>query len=73
MNIEHLLQSGFAMMDGIQLRWLRSPGQNLNTMWADCEDVLMPLPPVGGISLIGAVARHPTGVPDVGEVPWVET
>lgn len=43
-NIEHLLQSGFAMMDGIQLRWLRSPGQNLNTMWADCEDVLMPLP-----------------------------
>lgn len=33
-----------AMMDGIQLRWLRSPGQNLNTMWADCEDVLMPLP-----------------------------
>lgn len=33
-----------AMMDGIQLCWLRSPGQNLNTMWADCEDVLMPLP-----------------------------
>ena len=43
-NIEHLLQSGFAMMDAIQLRWLRSPGQNLNTMWADCEDALMPLP-----------------------------
>lgn len=43
-NVEHVLQAGFSMMDGIQLRWLRSPGQDLNTMWADCEDVLMPLP-----------------------------
>ena len=43
-NVEHVLQAGFSMMDGLQLRWLRSPGQNLNTMWADCEDVLMPLP-----------------------------
>lgn len=43
-NVGHVLQAGFAMMDGIQLRRLRSPGQDLNTMWADCEDVLMPLP-----------------------------
>ena len=43
-NVEHVLQAGFSMMDGLQLRWLRTPGQNLNTMWADCEDVLMPLP-----------------------------
>ena len=39
-----VLQAGFSMMDGLQLRWLRSPGQDLNTMWADCEDALMPLP-----------------------------
>jgi len=32
------------MMDGLQLRWLRAPGQDLNAMWADCEGVLMPLP-----------------------------
>ena len=43
-NVEHVLQAGFSMMDGLQLRWLRSPGQDLNAMWADCEDVLMPLP-----------------------------
>ena len=43
-NVEHLLQAGFSMMDGLQLRWLRSPGRNLAAMWADCEDALMPLP-----------------------------
>ncbi|PWG66325.1 TetR/AcrR family transcriptional regulator [Bifidobacterium callitrichidarum] len=43
-NVEHVLQAGFSMMDGLQLRWLRTPGQDLTTMWADCEDVLMPLP-----------------------------
>ena len=43
-NVEHVLQAGFSMMDGLQLRWLRAPGQDLNAMWADCEDVLMPLP-----------------------------
>lgn len=43
-NVEHVLQAGFSMMDGLQLRWLRTPGQDLNAMWADCEDVLMPLP-----------------------------
>ena len=43
-NVGHVLQAGFSMMDGLQLRWLRAPGQDLNTMWADCEDVLMPLP-----------------------------
>ncbi|KAB7789134.1 TetR/AcrR family transcriptional regulator [Bifidobacterium cebidarum] len=43
-NVEHILQASLAMMDGIQLRWLRSPGQDLNAMWADCEDVLFPLP-----------------------------
>ena len=43
-NVEHVLQAGFSMMDGLQLRWLRAPGQDLNAMWADCEGVLMPLP-----------------------------
>ncbi|PJM78736.1 TetR/AcrR family transcriptional regulator [Bifidobacterium scaligerum] len=43
-NVEHVLQAGFSMMDGIQLRWLRTPGQNLMDMWDDCENVLMPLP-----------------------------
>ncbi len=33
---------GFAMMDGVQLRWLRRPGSDLNAMWANCEDVLSP-------------------------------
>ena len=39
-----LLNAGFAMMDGVQLRWLRTPGQDLNAMWAECEDTLFPLP-----------------------------
>lgn len=39
-----MLRSGFAMMDGAQLRWLRVPGRDLNEMWASCEDVLFPLP-----------------------------
>ncbi|MBT1164214.1 TetR/AcrR family transcriptional regulator [Bifidobacterium felsineum] len=43
-NVEHVLQAAFSMMDGIQLRWLRSPGQDLNVMWTDCEEVLFPLP-----------------------------
>lgn len=43
-NIEHLLQAGFSMMDGIQLRWLRAPRRNLNEMWAECEGELMPMP-----------------------------
>ena len=32
------------MMDGVQLRWLRTPGQDLNSMWMECEDALFPLP-----------------------------
>ncbi|KFI91932.1 transcriptional regulator [Bifidobacterium saguini DSM 23967] len=47
-NVEHILQASFAMMDGIQLRWLRSPGQDLNAMWADCEAALFPLPQWNG-------------------------
>ncbi|WP_125979923.1 TetR/AcrR family transcriptional regulator [Bifidobacterium goeldii] len=43
-NVQHVLQAGFSMMDGLQLRWLRSPGQDLNAMWAECEDALLPLP-----------------------------
>ena len=43
-DVERLMKAGFAMMDGIQLRWLRTPGQNLNELWADCEDALFPLP-----------------------------
>ncbi|RSX58722.1 TetR/AcrR family transcriptional regulator [Bifidobacterium samirii] len=43
-DVEKLLRAGFAMMDGIQLRWLRTPGQDLTAMWADCENVLFPLP-----------------------------
>ncbi|MBW3095484.1 TetR/AcrR family transcriptional regulator [Bifidobacterium sp. 64T4] len=43
-DAERLLRVGFAMMDGVQLRWLRTPGQDLNAMWAECEDVLFPLP-----------------------------
>ena len=43
-DAEQVLRSGFAMMDGVQLRWLRVPGRDLNEMWASCEDVLFPLP-----------------------------
>ena len=43
-NVEHVLQAGLSMMDGIQLRWLRSPGRDLNAMWVDCEDVLFRSP-----------------------------
>ena len=43
-DAEQVLRSGFAMMDGAQLRWLRVPGRDLNEMWARCEDVLFPLP-----------------------------
>ena len=43
-DAEQVLRSGFAMMDGVQLRWLRTPGQDLNAMWAECEDALFPLP-----------------------------
>ena len=43
-DAEQVLRSGFAMMDGAQLRWLRVPGRDLNEMWASCEDVLFPLP-----------------------------
>ena len=39
-----VLQAGLCMMDGLQLRWLRSPGKDLNVMWRRCEDALMPLP-----------------------------
>ena len=42
-DAEQVLRSGFAMMDGVQLRWLRVPGRDLNEMWASCEDVLFPL------------------------------
>lgn len=41
-DAEQVLRSGFAMMDGAQLRWLRVPGRDLNEMWASCEDVLFP-------------------------------
>lgn len=43
-DVRRLLSAGFSMMDGIQLRWLRSPGSDLNELWAQCEDQLMPLP-----------------------------
>ena len=43
-DAEQVLRAGFAMMDGVQLRWLRKPGQDLNAMWVECEDVLFPLP-----------------------------
>ena len=43
-DTRRLLNAGFAMMDGVQLRWLRTPGQDLNSMWAECEDALFPLP-----------------------------
>ncbi|WEV46340.1 TetR/AcrR family transcriptional regulator [Bifidobacterium sp. ESL0690] len=43
-NIGALLEAGFSMMDGIQLRWLRAPERDLNEMWAECEKELMPIP-----------------------------
>ena len=43
-DVAALLRSGFAMMDGVQLRWLRTPGQDLTAMWADCENTLFPMP-----------------------------
>lgn len=37
--------SGGPVDDGRHsLRWLRSPGRDLNAMWVDCEDVLFPSP-----------------------------
>ncbi|RBP99053.1 TetR/AcrR family transcriptional regulator [Bifidobacterium xylocopae] len=41
---EPVLRTGFSAMDGLQLRWLRTPGQDLRAMWSECEDALMPLP-----------------------------
>lgn len=43
-DVAGLLATGFATMDGVQLRWLRAPGRSLEALWANCEDVLMPLP-----------------------------
>ncbi|WEV63675.1 helix-turn-helix domain-containing protein [Bifidobacterium sp. ESL0732] len=43
-DIKDFVQAGFSMMDGIQLRWLRSPERDLNEMWAECEAELMPMP-----------------------------
>lgn len=43
-DIKSFVQAGFSMMDGIQLRWLRSPERDLNEMWAECEAELMPMP-----------------------------
>lgn len=43
-NCADVIQAGFSMMDGIQLRWLRTPGKNLNKMWIQCETVLFPSP-----------------------------
>lgn len=45
------------MMDGVQLRWLRTPGQDLNAMWAECEDTLFPPAHVGGLPL-SSLFRH---------------
>ncbi|MEE8667574.1 MAG: TetR/AcrR family transcriptional regulator [Bifidobacterium mongoliense] len=39
-----VLESGLCLMDGLQLRWLRDPGQDLNAMWRRCERTLMPSP-----------------------------
>lgn len=43
-DARRLFEAGFSMMDGLQLRWLREPGRDLNAMWAACEDALMPRP-----------------------------
>lgn len=43
-NIDQVLYTGWSAMDGVQLRWLRSPGQDLTALWSSCEDVLFPLP-----------------------------
>ena len=55
-DAEQVLRVGFAMMDGVQLRWLRKPGQDLNAMWAECEDVLSPPAAVGRLPLAPPVA-----------------
>ena len=47
-SLRPLLQAGYSMMDGIQLRWLRTPGQDLNQLWAACEEVIFPLPTWSG-------------------------
>lgn len=39
-----VLESGLCLMDGLQLRWLRDSGQDLNAMWRRCERTLMPSP-----------------------------
>ncbi|PLS30401.1 AcrR family transcriptional regulator [Bifidobacterium margollesii] len=39
-----VLLAGFSMMDGVQLRWLRKPGQDFIAMWAMCERALFPMP-----------------------------
>lgn len=43
-DLKTTIITAWSAMDGIQLRWLRSPGQDLNAMWADCENTLFPLP-----------------------------
>ncbi len=54
-NVEHVLQAGFSMMDGLQLRWLRAPGQDLRHVGRlrGCADAPAP---VGRVSLSVAVA-----------------
>lgn len=54
-NVGHVLQAGFAMMDGIQLRRLRSPrpgSQHHAGRLRGCADAPTP---VGRVSSIGAV------------------
>lgn len=43
-DVKDALVAAYCAMDGMQLRWLRAPGRDLNGMWALCEKVLFPSP-----------------------------
>lgn len=43
-DIAEVCSAAYCAMDGMQLRWLRNPEYDLNTMWSSIENALFPEP-----------------------------
>lgn len=43
-DAQDVISAAFAMMDGMQLRWLRNPEHEWPELWEHCENALFPLP-----------------------------
>lgn len=43
-NLVAISATAYCAMDGVQLRWLRNPELDLETMWASIEQILFPEP-----------------------------